>query len=194
MDCLKVGKYILHLRKELGLTQKQLADTLNISDKTVSKWERGLGCPDISILPDLANALGVTVKNIFLAEPDNDIVLGGNMKNIRFYMCNKCGNVVTSSKSLEVSCCGKVLNQLDLKPMDSNHALNVQAVEDELFITINHPMTKEHYISFVSYVTFDRVYTVKLYPEQNPEFRFPYCRNGKFIVGCNLEGVFYQKD
>lgn len=192
MDCIKVGKYILNLRKELNLTQKQLADSLNISDKTISKWERGWGCPDISILPDLAKVLGVTVKDILLAEDNNIINLGGNMKNLKFYMCKKCGNLITSSKSLEVSCCGKILNQLSLQPMDSNHLLSIQRIEDELFITINHPMTKEHYISFVSYVTYDSIYTVKLYPEQNPEFRFPNFRNGKFVVGCINDGVFYQ--
>lgn len=191
MDCIKVGKYILNLRKELNLTQKQLADSLNISDKTISKWERGLGCPDISILPDLAKVLGVTVNDILLAEDNNIINLGGNMKNLKFYMCKKCGNLITSSKSLEVSCCGKILTQLSLQPMDSNHLLTIQPIEDELFITINHTMTKEHYISFVSYITYDSIYTVKLYPEQNPEVRFPNLRNGKFVVGCINDGVFY---
>lgn len=194
MDCIKVGKYILNLRKELNLTQKQLADSLNISDKTISKWERGLGCPDISILPDLAKVFGVTVNNILLAEDNNIINLGGNMKNLKFYMCKKCGNLITSSKSLEVSCCGKILTQLSLQPMDSNHLLTIQPIEDELFITINHTMTKEHYISFVSYITYDSIYTVKLYPEQNPEFRFPNLRNGKFVVGCINDGVFYQEN
>lgn len=192
MDCAKVGKYILNLRKELKLTQKQLADMLNISDKTISKWERGLGCPDISLLPDLAKILGVTVKDILLAENNNTINLGGNMKTLKFYMCKKCGNLITSSKGLEVSCCGKILNQLDLQPIDINHLLTIDPIEDELFITINHPMTKEHYISFVSYVTFDSIYTVKLYPEQNAELRFPHLRGGKFIVGCINDGVFYQ--
>lgn len=193
MDCIKIGKYILKSRKDLKLTQKQLADMLNISDKTVSKWERGLGCPDVSILPELAKILGVTVKDILLAKDNNIINLGGNMKNLKFYMCKKCGNLITSSKSLEVSCCGKILNQQSLQPIDSSHKLNITSVEDELYITINHPMTKEHYISYVSYVTFDSVYTLKLYPEQNPEFRFPHLRGGKFVVGCINDGVFYQE-
>lgn len=89
MDCIKIGKYILKSRKDLKLTQKQLSDMLNISDKTVSKWERGLGCPDVSILPELAKVLGVTVKDILLAKDNNIINLGGNMKNLKFYMCKK---------------------------------------------------------------------------------------------------------
>lgn len=45
-----MGKQIFDLRKEKGLTQRQLADAMNISDKTISKWERGVGCPDVSLL------------------------------------------------------------------------------------------------------------------------------------------------
>ena len=52
MDCSKIGKLIYNLRKEKDMTLKQIADLMNISDKTISKWERGLGCPDISLLPE----------------------------------------------------------------------------------------------------------------------------------------------
>ena len=51
MDCKKIGSLIYELRKDKNMTQKQIADLMNISDKTISKWERGLGCPDISLLP-----------------------------------------------------------------------------------------------------------------------------------------------
>ena len=53
MDSQKIGKLIKTLRKEKQLTQMQLAEHMNISDKTISKWERGLGCPDISFFPKL---------------------------------------------------------------------------------------------------------------------------------------------
>lgn len=49
MDLIKIGKYIAEKRKALGLTQKQLAEKLNMSDKSVSKWERGICLPDVSI-------------------------------------------------------------------------------------------------------------------------------------------------
>ena len=63
MDCMKVGKLILQFRTEKGLTQKQVADQLNISNKTISKWECGLGCPDVSLWEELANVLGQTFSN-----------------------------------------------------------------------------------------------------------------------------------
>jgi transcriptional regulator with XRE-family HTH domain len=63
-----MAEFIHELRKEKGMTQKQLAEKLNITDKAVSKWERGLGCPDISLLSSLADILGVTVTELLNGE------------------------------------------------------------------------------------------------------------------------------
>ncbi|NBI60286.1 helix-turn-helix domain-containing protein [Lachnospiraceae bacterium] len=65
MDCTKVGKLIAHLRKEKGMTQKNLADAIGVLNKTVSKWECGLGCPDLSYWADLSSILGV--ENILVS-------------------------------------------------------------------------------------------------------------------------------
>ena len=59
-----MGEIISTLRKEKGMTQKELADRLNITDKAVSKWERDLSCPDINSLPTLAQILGVSVEDL----------------------------------------------------------------------------------------------------------------------------------
>lgn len=64
MDNLQTGKLIQELRKQKGFTQQQLADMLNLSNKTISKWESGSGSPDISNLPPLADALGVSVDEL----------------------------------------------------------------------------------------------------------------------------------
>lgn len=68
MDQKKIGEFICTLRKQKGLTQASLAEMLSISNRTVSKWENGDGLPDVSILPDLAKALGVTVDELLSAE------------------------------------------------------------------------------------------------------------------------------
>lgn len=68
MDCSKVGNLIRALRNEKAMTQRQLADAMNISDKTISKWERGLGCPDVSLLPELSSLLGVDIEKILSGE------------------------------------------------------------------------------------------------------------------------------
>ena len=80
MDCSKVGKLIFGLRKEKGMTQKQLADAMNISDKTISKWERGLGCPDVSLLRELSEVLNVDIEKILLGDLEPNNADGGNMK------------------------------------------------------------------------------------------------------------------
>ena len=61
MDSKKTGAFIAALRKEKGYTQANLAELLNISNRTVSKWENGDGFPDITILPDIALVFGITV-------------------------------------------------------------------------------------------------------------------------------------
>lgn len=68
MDNVKTGKLIAQLRRQQGLTQQQLADQLNLSNKTISKWESGTGSPDISNLPILAGALGVSVDELLKGE------------------------------------------------------------------------------------------------------------------------------
>ena len=112
------------------------------------------------------------------------------MKRTKFYICEKCGNLMTSVGNAEIVCCGRKLSPLQAKKSDEFHKLNIENIEDEYYITYSHPMTKEHYISFVSYVRFDRVLTVKLYPEQGGELRFPQMRGGKMYYYCNMHGLF----
>ena len=69
MDLVKIGKYIAGKRKNLGLTQKQLAEKIGMSDKSVSKWERGICLPDVSLYFDLCSILGISI-NEFLAGED----------------------------------------------------------------------------------------------------------------------------
>lgn len=69
MDLIKIGKYIAGKRKKLGMTQRQLAEKLGMSDKSVSKWERGICLPDVSVYSDLCLILGISI-NEFLAGED----------------------------------------------------------------------------------------------------------------------------
>lgn len=192
MDCKKIGKLILELRKDKNMTQKQLADLMNISDKTISKWERGLGCPDISLLPDLAQILGVNVDKILEGEINSNELVGGNMNKIKFYVCPQCNNLVTSTGEIDISCCGKKIEALSASKADDNHKLNIEPVEDELYVTSNHDMKKDHYISFVAYVKGDRVLIVKQYPEWNLQVRFRKQGHGKLYFYCTNHGLYYQ--
>ena len=134
MDCNKVGKLIFSLRKEKGLTQKQLADAMNISDKTISKWERGLGCPDVSLLHELSEILKINIEQILLGDLNPNDTDGGNMKKIQFYISPTCGNVITSTGEAELSCCGRKLSAMPAKPSEGGHRLTVEVVEDDYYI------------------------------------------------------------
>ena len=178
----KIGSLIFQLRKEKNLTQKQLGEKLELSDKTISKWERGLGCPDISLLRDISKIFNVNIEKILLGDLQENDINGGNMKRIKFYVCPNCGNVINSTGDGDFSCCGRKLEALVPKVMNENHSINIEEVENDYYVEINHEMTKDHFISFVAYVTYDRVLLIKLYPEQSPTVRFPrLC--GKFERG-----------
>lgn len=193
MDCTKVGKLLYDLRKEKRMTQKEIADKMNISDKTVSKWERGLGCPDISLLSELSDIFGVNIEKILQGDLSINDTDGGNMKRIKFYVCPACGNIITSTGLGEISCCGRKLESLQVQEINEEHNLQTTQVENDYYITFNHEMTKEHYISFVAYVMFDRVHLVKLYPEQNAEVRIPIMRKGDLYFYCSKHGLMKQK-
>lgn len=192
MDCEKVGELIRSLRLEGGLTQKQLAETMNISDKTISKWERGLGCPDVSLLPELSALLKVDIEKILMGELSPNDTLGGNMRLMKFYVCPECGNVMTSTGEASISCCGRRLEDLVPKRMCEDHSLQIETIEDEWYIEAEHEMSKSHYISFIAFVTGEKVYMVKQYPEWGIHLRLPKMGHGKLYAYCSQHGLFYQ--
>lgn len=192
MDSCKTGKFIAALRREKGLTQRALAEKMHISDRTVSKWERAAGCPDISMLPRLAEILGVSVENILSGQLEPNNTDGGNMRKIKFYVCPTCGNVLFGTGEGDISCCGRKLEPLKARDADGNHKVTVEEVENDYYITLSHPMCKEHYLTFAAYVCYDRVLLIKLYPEQSAEMRFPKMRRGQLYLCCNREGLFRQ--
>ncbi len=192
MDCSKVGKLLNDLRKEKKMTQKQVADALGISDKTISKWERGLGCPDVSLLGELSTLLGVDIEKILVGDLEPNDRDGGNMKRIKFYVCPTCGNVITSTGEGTISCCGRKLEALKPQKQDEEHAIVLEEVEDDYYITLSHEMKKDHYISFVAYVKYDRVLLVKLYPEQNAEVRLPQMGGAQLYIYCTQHGLWMK--
>lgn len=193
MDCIKVGKLIFSLRTEKGMTQKQLAAAMNISDKTISKWERGLGCPDVSLLGDLSEIFGVHIEKILQGNLSRNDADAGNMKKIKFFVCPVCGNVLTATGDAEIYCCGRRLMPLMARAAEEGHRLNVQEIEDEYYVTFDHEMSKQHFISFVACVACDKVLLIKLYPEQSGEFRMPRMRDGKLYFYCNQHGFWENK-
>lgn len=191
MDCAKMGALLLRLRKERGLTQKQLADELMLSDRTISKWERGQGCPDVSLLPGLSRLFGVEVGRLLEGEVKENAPVGGNMKQNVYYVCPSCGNLVMSTGRAEVSCCGRKLAPQRPRKAAEGERLCVELVEDERYVTSPHPMTKEDYISFVALVRGERLELVKCYPEWDLQVRLP-ARPGMLVWYSTSAGLLYQ--
>lgn len=192
MDYEKIGALIRRLRTRQGLTQRQLAGRLEVSDKAVSKWERGQGCPDVSLLPSLAQTLGVELEGLLSGELSERDQTGGTMKNLNFYVCPTCGNLLTSADEAAVSCCGQKLSPLEAVKAPEEERLTVELIENDYYITSSHPMTKEHYVSFVALVTGDTLILKRLYPEWDLQTRLPRIGHGKLYWYCVQHGLFYQ--
>ena len=189
MDCSKVGRLILSLRQERGLTQKQLAESLGLSDRTISKWERGLGLPDVSLLRELSAVFGVNIEQLLAGDLQPNEQEVGNMRKLKFYVCPNCGSALFALGEAEVTCCGRRLQPLEAQQADEQHQPEASAVEDECYLTWQHEMSKEQYISFVAYATYDRVLFMKLYPEQAAEVRFPKHGRGEVYLYCSQHGL-----
>ena len=193
MDTYVTGSTIRRLREEKGLTQAQLAETIDVSAKAVSKWETAKGLPDISLIEPLAAALGVSVMELLSGQTVVNRNRAGNMLRARFYVCPLCGNVIHAAGEAVVSCCGMTLPALEPEDTDEDHRILVEPVEDEVFLSVQHPMTKNHRISFLAYVTADRFQLVKLYPEGNAECRLRLQKSGYLYLYCSHHGLMRQK-
>ena len=187
------GGTIKALREQRNLTQAELADKIGVSSKTVSKWETAKGLPDITLLQPLAAALGVSVIELMNGEPIANQNVSGNMLRSKFYVCPLCGNIIHTTGAALISCCGITLPALEAEEPDEDHGVTIEHVEDEHFITVPHPMTKGHYISFIASVTSDRLQMVKLYPEGNAETRLQLRGRGYLYYYCNQHGLFKKK-
>lgn len=193
MDQIRTGSLIRQLRTERGLTQKQLAERINVSDKAVSKWERGNGCPDVSLLTALAEVLDTDIQALLSGSIEKNESEKGDMKKLRFYVCRDCGNIITATSDAAVTCCGSKLSPIEAKKADENHQLKVEDIGGEWYITSDHPMTKEHYISFAAYVSDSSVMMFRQYPEWQVNITIPMYRSGKLVWYCNECGLLCQE-
>jgi len=192
MDQKKTGQMIRQLRLAKKMTQQQLAEQLTISPKTVSKWECGHGCPDLALLKPLASLLGVQVETLLNGNLCESNPLAGNMRNTNFFVCPVCGSITASTGAAQISCCGKVLTVLKAKKAEPEEKLKTEPVEDEWFITGDHPMTKQCYISFLAFATGESVQILKQYPEWDLQVRLPRRKHGTLYWYSTERGLCYQ--
>ena len=193
MNTYVTGNTIKELRESRGLTQAELAERIGVSSKTVSKWETAKGLPDISLLQPLAQALNISVIELMNGEHIINRNVSANLLRCKFYVCPICGNVIHCVGNAVVSCCGVTLPALEAEEPEEGHAVAIERVEDEHFLTMDHPMTKTHFITFAAFVTTDRVQLVKFYPEGNAETRMQLRGRGYLYYYCNQHGLFRKK-
>ena len=193
MDNKKVGQLIRELRKERYMTQAQLAEQLHVSDKTVSKWETGKGGPELSLLTEISRIFEIDLQNLLAGELNQNQLRSINMRKVKLYICPNCGNVVTATSEAAVSCCGRKLKEAAPTKASQDEKLMVELIENDFFVTSQHEMTKEHYISFVALLTADAIIMRKQYPEWDLSVRIPRIAHGRLLWYCSRHGLFYQE-
>ena len=190
MDNYVTGALIKKLREAKHLTQEELADKVCVSGKAISKWETGRGFPDIGLLEPLAKALGISVVELLSGADITNRNRSSDMRKSKFYVCPVCGNVIQATGEAVMICCGITLPPLEAESPDSEHAMNIEVVEDEYYVTLDHPMTKTHYISFLVAVSDQRIQMEKLYPEWASGTRFKIDGVQRIYAYCNRHGLF----
>lgn len=193
MDQIKTGRLIRSLRTERGMTQAELAQLIGVSDKAVSKWERGCGAPDLSLFPPLSQALGVDVEALFRGKMTGNEMSRGNMKKLKFYVCPDCGNLMFSTEEIDVSCCGRKLSAIEPKQAAADEMLSAHASGGEWCISSAHGMRREHCISFIAFLTGDTLIVKKLYPEWGLETVLPFFSHGTLLWYCTKHGLFIRQ-
>lgn len=187
------GSTIKQLRENKNMTQAELAEMINVSPKTISKWETAKGLPDISLLDSIADALDISIMELISGDTVINHNISANMMCSKLYVCPVCGNIIHTMGEAVISCCGVSLPPLEAENTDDDHSISIENIEDEQFITVKHEMTKNHFISFLAYVTSDKFQLIKLYPEGNAECRFRFRGKGFLYLYCNHHGLMKQK-
>ena len=155
----------------------------------------------------LAAVLNVSLPELFSGEQVINSNRSANLLRSNIYVCPVCGNVIHSTGSAMISCCGVTLPPQEAEEVgnpneahrskredaDETHLIKCEKIEHEYFISINHPMTKEHYISFMAYCTGERFELVKLYPEGRADARFFSRGHGILYWYCNRHGLFKKR-
>ena len=190
MDRYVTGAVIRALREAKRMTQEELAEKIHVSGKAVSKWETGQGFPDISLLEPLSAALGISVIELLSGACIRNDNRAADMAKSRFYVCPVCGNAIRSVGEATISCCGVTLPPQEPETPDAEHEIRAEKVEDEYYVFLDHPMTREHHISFLAAVSDRGMQFVKLYPEGECGARFKRGGVTALYAFCNRHGLY----
>lgn len=193
MDQIRTGALIRLLRERQKLTQLRLAEQIGVSDKAISKWERGRGAPDLSLLPRLAEALHVNTDALLQGDLGENDMTNGNLNKIKFHVCPACGNLLISTDAALVSCCGRRLKPLTPQFPNEAHDLRITLSDGECYVSSPHEMCRDHFLSFFAFHTGDALVVKKRYPEGDAEAHLPFFAHGTLLWFCSRDGLFSRK-
>ena len=148
---------------------------------------------DITLLEPLAKALGISVPELLSGEQIVNTNRAGNILRSSLYVCPVCGNVICAAGTALISCCGVALPPLEAEEPDQAHRLELEELDGEYCVSLDHEMSKRHFISWMARSTSDRFELVKLYPEGGCQVRFPRRGTGCLYWYCNRHGLFRQR-
>lgn len=147
------------------------------------------------LIDPLAAALGCSVAELLTGEVRRNANRSANMARCKFYVCPICGNAIVATGEGLFSCCGSTMlpQEAETPEPGSAHEPHIERIENDWRISVGHPMEKQHFISFIAYVTSDSVTLKKLYPEQLEWPRLPITGPGHIYLFCNHHGLFRVK-
>jgi desulfoferrodoxin (superoxide reductase-like protein) len=145
------------------------------------------------MLEPLAKVFGVSIPELLSGNAVQNVNVSANIMRSKFYVCPVCGNSIHSMGEAMIHCHGIPLTPCTAEETDENHKIFIERVEDDYFVQIEHDMTKQHYISFIAALSFDKIQMVKLYPEGNAEARFEMRGVRQILFYCNRDGLFQIK-
>lgn len=152
------------------------------------------------IIPaEMLRKMGIADKNTVMMEQSGDMLMirpapaAAAMTATRFYVCPACGNILHGTGEMQLSCHGHNLSPLEAQSPEGRFEVSVETVEDEYFVSVEHPMTKQDHISFMAAVSADRVQMVRLFPEGPAETRFKRSGVRAIYFYSAADGLFMVK-
>lgn len=112
------------------------------------------------------------------------------MRNLKFFVCPKCGNLITARETTALLCCDNRLAPLKAKDFDARHQMTLTPTEHHLMVTTDHPMEKDHYIAFLAFITGEHLYLSKCQPEWDFQQQIPKDMYGMLYWYCTKDGLF----
>lgn len=184
----KFNELVYKLRKAKRLTQKELAEKLHTTAKTISNWERKKNCIPAEMISSIIKELDIDKKFIYEEYIDE----GSSKNGVKFFYCPKCRNIMWSFTKNTQTCCNHTLYPLKASPENSEHYLYTVISPHTGFLNVssNHPQNAEHRIEFMAYVSEENVIIISQRENKPFSTSFNHMPGGILYMFCSKHGLF----